>query len=65
MHNPRALYIPPLQTAKKLCVYVAAVLSGLLRVQNLRYRPRGEGGQGGPGGRAPVCASAVHGAAAA
>ncbi|WIA36670.1 hypothetical protein OEZ86_007953 [Tetradesmus obliquus] len=26
--------------------------------QNLRYRPRGEGGQGGPGGRAPVGASA-------
>jgi hypothetical protein len=27
-------------------------------LQNLRYRPRGEGGQGGPGGRAPVGASA-------
>ncbi|KAF6261416.1 hypothetical protein COO60DRAFT_1636853 [Scenedesmus sp. NREL 46B-D3] len=26
--------------------------------QNLRYRPRGEGGQGGPGARAPVGASA-------
>uniref|UniRef100_A0A383W4N8 S1 motif domain-containing protein n=1 Tax=Tetradesmus obliquus TaxID=3088 RepID=A0A383W4N8_TETOB len=26
--------------------------------QNLRYRPRGEGGQGGPGGRAPVGANA-------
>jgi hypothetical protein len=33
-------------------------------MQNLRYRPRGEGGQGGPGGRAPVGAN-VRGATAA